>query len=360
METKGTDQPFSRMNILDQLQHRVLHEAWKNQHLVLFLGAGVSRDYGAPTWDTLVLEMLFEYVADGSPLRDLAINYRRAVSDWLADYFAYEPTVLARLVEDFVLGGSILRGAPIDNSARQRFLEAVRAKLYDSVVHPQGRTTLQAVADIVTKVKGNVPAIVNFNFDDLLEQELKHRGFSYVSVASPGRAPHGPVPIIHAHGCLPQNEPIPEGGIIFTERDYHALTEGVFHWALTEIVWNLRHRTVLFVGLSMSDPNLRRLLDAACSAGPAPHYLIQRKHEVPDNEQLSVLQHLQHAAGVWRQKYGRGLDKPSRDLFGVLKHTLEQVDQFDTQLFEKMGVNTIWIDEFAHIPALLDEISVPR
>src|SRR5215813_13763908 len=81
---------------------RELRSAWKHGRLVLFLGAGVSFDYGLPAWKNLVLELLFEEVADNSSLRQIAINYRRAVSDWLADYFAYGPVVLARLVEDYM------------------------------------------------------------------------------------------------------------------------------------------------------------------------------------------------------------------------------------------------------------------
>src|SRR5882724_9570473 len=80
----------------------VLHQALQDGRLVLFLGAGVSLEYGLPPWRSLVLDLLFEHVADGSPLRQLAINYRRAVSDWLADYLAYGPTVLSRLIEDVV------------------------------------------------------------------------------------------------------------------------------------------------------------------------------------------------------------------------------------------------------------------
>lgn len=346
------------MLLLDSNQRHALREAWKNQHLVLFLGAGVSRDYGIPTWDTLVLELLFEHVADGSPLRHLDINYRRAVSDWLATYFDYEPTVLARLVEDFVLSGQAY-GIAASPDARSEYLEGIRTKLYDSVAPPPHRTTLQAVADLTTKVKGNVPAIVTFNFDDLLEQELSKRGFSFSSISAPDRQPHGPIPIIHAHGCLPQIKSITDSKIIFTERDYHALTEGVFHWALTEIVWNLRHRTVLFVGLSMSDPNLRRLLDAAFNAVHPPHYQIQKRHSVPEREQLAVLQQLQNAADKWKEKYKRGIDRAPQDIFGILQDTVKQVDEFDSQLFSKMGVNTIWVDDYAQIPAILDDIGAP-
>ncbi|HSG38616.1 MAG TPA: hypothetical protein VLE27_03165, partial [Thermoanaerobaculia bacterium] len=37
-----------------------LQRAWREKDLVLFLGAGVSKPYGIPTWNDLVLEILFD------------------------------------------------------------------------------------------------------------------------------------------------------------------------------------------------------------------------------------------------------------------------------------------------------------
>src|SRR4051794_16694781 len=54
--------------------------------------------------------------------------------------------------------------------------------------------------------------------------------------------------------------PISRADVVFTEPDYHRLTDSVFHWSLSFIVERLRKNTVPFIGLSMSDPNLRRLL----------------------------------------------------------------------------------------------------
>ncbi|HKG46986.1 MAG TPA: hypothetical protein VKB02_09675, partial [Pyrinomonadaceae bacterium] len=41
---------------------RGLRMAWKQKHLALFVGAGVSIPYGIPSWKNLVLELLFEQV----------------------------------------------------------------------------------------------------------------------------------------------------------------------------------------------------------------------------------------------------------------------------------------------------------
>jgi SIR2-like domain len=343
-------------NVLSDPTRKELQRAWQQRQLVLFLGAGVSFDYGLPAWRNLVLELLFEEVADDSRLRQIAINYRRAVSDWLADYFDYGPIVLARLIEDHVIGtaGS---GPLADRIAnRARFLKRIQETIYADFAVPPRRTALQVIADLIAKKPDRIQAVVTFNFDDLLEQELRKRGVEPQPICTSVRADHGMLPIIHAHGYIPQRGDPPVAEIVFTERDYHALTEGVFHWALTEIVWHLRHRTVLFIGLSMSDPNLRRLLDASLATGQPPHYQLQKRHQVAPAEQFPILQTLETAAQQWKRHFKQGINKQPSELFDVLKTTLQQADYFDSALFFKMGVHTIWLEDYQQIPKVLDEI----
>ena len=95
--------------------------------------------------------------------------------------------------------------------------------------------------------------------------------------------------VIHPHGYVPKTGPISRKDIVFTEPDYHRLTESVFHWALADIVDRLRKNTVLFIGLSMSDPSLRRLLDASRNSDIPPHWQIQKRHEIRDHEILQVM-----------------------------------------------------------------------
>src|SRR5688572_26633953 len=77
-----------------------LRTAWKQRQLVLFLGAGVSMAYGIPSWKNLVLEMLFDQTEHAGRLKNLFPHYRRALAEWLADYFEYNPIILARIIED--------------------------------------------------------------------------------------------------------------------------------------------------------------------------------------------------------------------------------------------------------------------
>lgn len=73
-----------------------LRDAWKKKRLVLFLGAGVSMEYGMLTWSDLVSNMLLEQRSE----RDE--QWRRmqsAVLSWLSDNYGLNPVLLAQVVE---------------------------------------------------------------------------------------------------------------------------------------------------------------------------------------------------------------------------------------------------------------------
>jgi hypothetical protein len=356
MSKSTSRQVTDKMRLLSAPDFKTLHKAWQNSQLILFLGAGVSFDYGLPSWKTLVLDLLFENVADGSQLRNVAINYRRAVSDWLANYFEYGPVVLARLIEDYIIGRKSIGNEDNRLKAKKDFLVQIQQNLYADRISPTGRTGLKAIAELIAQNPKRTPAVITFNFDDLLEQELRELKVPCESVFKPGRISYGIVPVIHVHGYIPQMGTPPVSNIVFTERDYHALTEGVFHWALTEIVWHLRHNTVLFVGLSMSDPNLRRLLDAAFTDGQPTHYQLQKRHQVPQGQHYSIMQQIDDSAREWKGRFQRGIEKQPAELFNVLTTSLHQADIFDSQLFEKMGIRTIWVNGFEDIPKIISEI----
>jgi hypothetical protein len=237
------------------------------------------------------------------------------------------------------------------------FLERIRSKLYLDLRTPAGPTSLQAVARLIQKAPGNIPAVISLNFDDLLEKELRTLGVDHETVSKNQRTNHGPLRIIHPHGFIPQGGDLARDGVVFTERDYHQLTGSMFHWALTEIVWHLRHHTVLFVGLSMSDPNLRRLLDV-CRLDEIPHHWqLQRRHTVSQNSELAVIADIENRARRWGETMGEPRIKPVAGLTAILRDTLKQADTYDRELFERMGVKTVWLEEFADIGPVLEAIS---
>jgi hypothetical protein len=333
---------------------RDLRVAFRRGELVLFLGAGVSIPYGVPSWRDLVLELLFEQSADTRRLGALWPHYRRAVASWMADYSDGDPLVLARMVERAL--GKSKKGGP-------SFVERLRRHLYAQAHRPAGRTLLRAVVDLAARKPAGLAGVVTFNFDDLLEAELVRKRVAFSPVVGPERQQGRGLRVVHVHGFVPREGPIERRTMVFTEPDYHRLTESIFHWGLSEIVEALRKKTVLFLGLSMSDPSLRRLLDASRNALIPPHYQVQRRHQVRDAALAAAMAEVERRARIEGERMGRSDDavKGPPALEKAVRSALRQADSYDRQVFESMGVKTIWVDSFDAIPAIVDAIALsPR
>ena len=360
--SSATDKFHVGQSLVNQSDLGGLRWAWKQKHLVLFLGAGVSIPYGVPSWKNLVLELLFEQVEHTRRLGNIWPHYRRALASWMTDYFDYSPLVLARMVERDLRKRAKRKGAPQTVDGEQIFLEKLRTQLYAQCKPPRSqRTTLQAIADLIKRSRGNIRCVVSFNFDGLLEEELEKRRIPTISIVDGTRQHSGSFRIIHPHGFVPREGPIERTRLVFTEDDYHKLTETVFHWGLSEIVSELRHSTVLFIGLSMSDPSLRRLLDATRNSDIPPHWQLQTRHQVHDHEQLAAINDVANRARHWGEILGYNEQKDPPQLAQALNDVLRQADTYDRALFETMGVKTIWLESFDDIPKLLDKIPIaPR
>lgn len=337
-----------------------LRRAWQAKELVLCLGAGVSMPYGFPSWNDLLLELVFEQAQHAGRLKPLAPEYRRAVAGWMTEAFDADPLVLARRIEHD-LGRRARRGA---GDPTQAFLERLRTHLYANERRLKGPTALTAVTDLVarsTRTRG-VAAVITFNFDDLLERGLRRRRVPFVPV-SDARRPVGPgLRIYHAHGYVPSTGPLARGDVVFTEDDYHRLTETAFHWSLSEIVERLRKSTVLFVGLSMSDPNLRRLLDASKNDARPRHWQIQKRHAIRPDQRAAVRAQITTRATAAARILGLPAPAPlaNDSLDAAIARAVRQADTYDDRVFQSMGVKTIWIDDFAEIPDVLAGIGGKR
>lgn len=348
--------PFGQSGVNPSDLHG-LNQAWEAKRLVLFLGAGVSIPYGIPSWKDLVLELLFEQVQHKRRLKKMWPHYRRAVASWMTDYFGYSPLVLARMVER----DAKKRAKKEEQSEDEIFIKQLRTQLYAQCKPPKGkRTTLQAIAELIKRSNGNVRCVVSFNFDGLLEEELAKRKVSTTSVFDGTRQFSGGFRIIHPHGFVPRQGTIERKHLVFTETDYHKLTESVFHWGLSEIVGELRHSTILFIGLSMSDPSLRRLLDATHNSDIPPHWQLQLQHQVRDHEQNEAIEDIAKRAREWGEILGHNNElKDSHELAAALNDILKQADSYDRDIFQGMGVKTIWLESYDDIPALLEMIPNP-
>ena len=102
-----------------------------------------------------------------------------------------------------------------------------------------------------------------YNFDDVLEQMLQAKGLinteDFTSISKDAEIKsHNTLPIYHVHGIIPEKGPTDI--VVFSEEEYHNRYANSYHWSNVEQLHALSRMHCFFIGLSMSDPNLRRFL----------------------------------------------------------------------------------------------------
>ena len=170
-------------------------------------------------------------------------------------------------------------------------------------------------------------SIVTFNFDCLIEDNLTTSSIPNRPIFSEAiKHSSHELPIYHVHGYLPRTGRIPaEVDLVFSEDAYHSQFIDPFSWSNLIQLNKLTQNTCLFIGISLTDPNMRRLLDVAWRNNPdkvMSHYIVKR---------------------LPRFSEGDVLDEVSK--------LLEEQDA------NALGLNVIWVEEFEELPVILDEIA---
>jgi hypothetical protein len=181
---------------------------------VIFVGAGLSQGAGLPGWADLVRELAAE-LHDCPPVTD----YRE-----IAQYYE-------------------------NDNDRHRLVQKLRDQLDTLDVHPT--PVHQALA------KFPVSAIFTTNYDDLLEQALREAKRPFAPVVSNVDASFWSVDqlqLVKLHGDLSQPE-----SIVITTQDYERFATQRPTLARL-LATTLQARTVLFLGYSATDPDLRLIL----------------------------------------------------------------------------------------------------
>ncbi len=326
---------------------RALQRAFQEGRLSLFLGAGISLPYSLPNWQDLVVALLLNET--GHAYDRFYPHYRTALANWLAENFEFSPTTLARVVK--------YRLRKLQRSGRQ-FHKLVRDRLYSNYRPPQvDPTLLDEVAQLIKHAQngsGGIYRIVNFNFDSLLEERLKSLGVPTAPIYSDIRRMRNTTEIIHPHGFLPKNDDIPRQELVFTEDEYHEITLQPFNWAATEIASTLRNSVVFCIGLSMTDPNLRRTLDA-CKGGSSKvrHYVLRRDYDVHNINLDEAVEKIQDRAEKERQRRSASQVKSPGGVRQAISHILKQAHTYDRQLFKDLGVGALWVRDFNDMPGVV-------
>ena len=206
---------------------------------VIFAGAGVSASANIPDWQTLLRSLL----ANGTIISstDFDCVFKSMDSSNL---------LTARYIEKAL------------NADKKCIVERIRQLLYPNDVIPVS-CLITTICELIIRQK-NLRSVITYNYDTLIEDCLREKGKSCFSVYKNSRDESNSFPVYHVHGIVfrKNDDGLPED-IVLTENDYHRVYSEVFDWSNVEQLHALTRCTCFFIGLSLNDPNLRRLLEIA-------------------------------------------------------------------------------------------------
>ena len=243
-------------------------ESFNTGKNTLFLGAGLSKSMGLPGWDELLMSLLESL----KQRKALSINdYSACVND-----SGQSPLLKARYLKHFY--------DELDFS----LVSDIRNVLYS---HITKKTELLPSVCILIKT-GKVESVITYNYDDLLEEALKVEQIPFTPIDRSNRPASGTLPIHHIHGMVARDtDEAYDSNVVLSEEDYHGLYNDAFHWANTEQLHALTQTSSFFIGLSMKDPNLRRLLDMSFAKGTkeAVHFAFLPRNEFKEPTKAETL-----------------------------------------------------------------------
>jgi hypothetical protein len=301
-----------------EFQIKNLKDAYNNGNLTLFCGAGISYDAGIPTWNTLLKSLLKAVYSDNHDVPDL-------------------DTRLANLFQKRINVSPLILAQYLKTLLGKKFTSTVRDTLYKDCNDKS--KIVDSISELSRQKRNRKPlkAIITFNFDDLIEEKLTKEKIDFKTIFSEGeRYKEEEIPIYHPHGFLPRSKNLTsKNEVVFSEDAYHSQFIDPFSWSNLVQLNHLNNSTCLFIGISLTDPNMRRLLDVSIrknGKGEKNHYIIKKRYTIEELYPESEIVKLKD------------------------KKVIPVIESIEEQDANNLGFNVIWINQFKEIPEILNEI----
>jgi hypothetical protein len=234
---------------------RYLQSHLKPGPIVPFLGSGVNVGL-VPLWP----ELLKRTLAQALRLR-LGARYDREVLQRAEEILPNAPSLFT--VYDVANLMKVLLG--------KRYLQVLRQVIYEKYnsnrIYYEDNSLgefgfLSAVINLCKCSRVN--AVVTYNYDDILLRALTERHPYAVCGTRHTREPEDELPIYYIHGFLPNSQHPPrhrDAKVVLSLDEYFHNMMEPYAWQTTTQLHFLRNSTCLFIGTSLNDINMLRMLN---------------------------------------------------------------------------------------------------
>jgi len=231
--------------------------------IVLITGAGMNAGM-IPGWDDLMSDLFKSTVLRYLGLRSCSYNDSEEFSKWVKRKFSiYDQAYMIK---------NILKG---------QYLSLIHSNLYRdfTIQKLEKKSTLKSIASLCLDER--VEAVITYNWDSLLE--IQYNILKDNNGIERGCCPiHGThlfpsdtkLPIYHVHGYIPWRSPYLtayDAEIVFGLEEYNRSVLNGNSWHNTTQLHYLQTAICLFVGVSLRDSNMLRLLNTAQAYGDNKH-----------------------------------------------------------------------------------------
>ncbi len=345
---------------IDRAALTELQGAFKKGNLTLYLGAGVSMGSGLPSWNQLVLAMYFAAVHGDWRARWRPYpNYLYAIAEWQLKQAPEPLEITARKIRQLYSGDA-------------EFLNDLKETLYAGFADEPGfwnrpqtptqlrkaNSTLDGVAEICAKTKprgAGLMAVVTYNYDSLVETTTQSGNCKWRPIwKSAEIVADGARPIIHVHGYIPvMGAGSPLDDIVFTEQQYHAAAHSPYSWSNLSQIQCLSGSVGLMVGLSLSDRNMRRLLDAVRVTPLRQRQFAILEKPQWNEPQSAELEEIHQTAITYMNKFSKSGAKSKQsgraeEMLDIFKELNVFEEANYTQMLEALGITPIWYPHGKH------------
>lgn len=316
-----------------------INKIYKDENLVLVLGAGLSMSFGLPDWNSLLQNLMIDTIGETR-------NVSTVLSKVFADIFKPSPLIAGRYIQEKY------------NSKKFSFEDAVRKVIYKNLEIDKESSLMDEIINycVASGRSPNLNSIISYNFDDILERRLLKVPFDvpFMPIYGIGMNPNGHLPIYHVHGYLPYEGNLSENNqITFGESIYHKQYLDIYSWNNIVQINKFRDYNCIFIGTSLTDPNIRRLLE------------ISRRQRGEKEESHFVFKKRQDSENIkYQLKILMDKNKELLDEKIIAEMTQVQTTNSLIEIFEtfeesdslSFGIRTIWVKDWDEVPEMLKEI----